>query len=147
MKLEFHLPSLLGIPDANEEIITEQEVKRAIFEHHYNDMVGDVKEKKKLNSIKEDDLSEVQPYFKDKSVENVRMAFKIRTEMVTEIPGNYKNKYRVKGTENGLNCLECDEDVIWTHSHCLTCLAWPEIREGLELTSLLCSSENCWWRG
>ena len=27
------------------------------------------------------------------------MAFKIRTEKVPEIPGNYKNKYRGKGSE------------------------------------------------
>ena len=127
----------LGIPDANELIITKQEVKRAIVQHHYNDMVESVKEKKKLDAIKEDDFSDVQPYFKDKSVENVRMAFKIRTEMVPEIPGNYKNKYRVKGSEtDGLKCSECEEDVIWTQSHCLTCPAWSEIREGLELTKI-----------
>ena len=133
----WHFCSALGIPDANEVMITKQEVKRAIFEHHYNDMVENVKEKKKLGAIKEDDFREVQPYFKDRSVDNVRMAFKIRTEMVQEIPGNYKNKYRVKGSENdGLKCSECADDVIWTQSHCLTCPAWSEIREGLELTRI-----------
>ena len=69
------------------------------------------------------------------SVENTRMGFMIRTQMVPKIPGNFKNKYRVRGTEReGLVCTECPEEEIMTQSHCLTCSAWSELREGLDLT-------------
>ena len=122
----------LGIPDANKETLNKKEVKQAILENHYNDMVEEIKEKKKLDSIKDEDFREVQPYFKDKSVEKVRMAFKVRTLMVPEIPGNFKNKFRGRGSD-GLKCSECEEDVIMTQSHCLVCPAWEEIREGLDL--------------
>ena len=39
---------------------------------------------------KDDDFIEIQEYFRDKSVENTRMAFKVRSEMVPDIPGNFK---------------------------------------------------------
>ena len=91
----------------------------------------------KLEDIKEDDFREVQPYFVDKSVDKVRMAFKIRTHMVPEIPGNYKNKYRVKGTvSDGLACPDCQDGVIMTQSHCLACPSWSGLREGLDLSSI-----------
>ena len=128
---------LIGIPDINKEMVTKMEVKNAIFENYYKEMVETIKTKKKLEDIKEEDFREVQPYFMDKSVEKVRMAFKIRTQMVKDIPGNYKNKFRVRGTENdGLACPDCDEGVIMTQRHCLACPAWAGLREGLELTKI-----------
>ena len=129
--------NVIGIPDINKEMVTKMEVKNAIFENRYKEMVDIVKTKKKLEDIKEEDFREVQPYFMDKSVEKVRMAFKIRTQMVQDIPGNYKNKYRVRGTESdGLACTDCDEGVIMTQSHCLACPAWSGLREGLELSKI-----------
>ena len=111
--------------------------KKAIFNHHYNDMMKIVKTKTKLENIQDEDFSDVQEYFGEKSVENTRLAFKIRTQMVAEISGNYKNKYRVKGTEKeGLVCMECQDDEIMTQSHCLTCTAWAELREGIDLTNI-----------
>ena len=57
--------------------------------------------------------------------------------MVPKIPGNFKNKYRVRGTESeGLVCTECQEEEIMTQSHCLTCSAWSKLREGLDLTHI-----------
>ena len=100
-------------------------------------MMNIVKTKTKLENIKDEDFSDVQEYFKEKSVENTRLAFKIRTQMVAEIPGNYKNKFRVKGTvKEGLVCMECQEGEIMSQSHCLTCTAWVELREGLDLTNI-----------
>jgi hypothetical protein len=127
----------LGIPDVNNVFVTKTEVKRAIFEHHYNDMVDIVKTKSKLDAIKEEDFREVQQYFNDKSVENTRMAFKIRSQIIPEIPGNFKNKYRVKGTVNdGLICSDCQQGEIMTQSHCLAYTAWTELRDGLDLTDI-----------
>ena len=33
-------------------------------------------------------------------------------------------------------CLDCQEGEIMTQSHCLTCTAWVELREGLDLTNI-----------
>ena len=129
--------NVLGIPDVNNEEISKSEVKKAISDNHYDEMIEIVKSKQKLNAINGEDFRKVQDYFQDKSVENTRMAFRIRTEMVKEIPGNFKNKYRVKGTDTeGLICSECQEQAVMTQSHCLTCPAWSEIRNGLDLSKV-----------
>ena len=121
----------------NDVMVSKQDVKKAIFDNHYEDMKNTINTKSKLEAIKEDDFKEVQSYFHDKSVEKARMAFKIRTQMLTEIPGNAKNKYRVKGTvSEGLICQHCSEGLIFTQSHCLTCPAWTEIREGLDMKNI-----------
>ena len=118
-------------------MVTKSEIKKAIFNHHYEEMMKEVKSKMKLEHIKNEDFREVQKYFGEKSVEKTRMAFKIRTQMVPEIPANFKNKYRVKGTETeGLLCAECEEGEIMTQGHCLTCCAWADIREGQDLADI-----------
>ena len=76
----------LGIADVNEQMVSKCDVKKAIFENHYNEMVEKVKKQTKLEDIKEDDFRELQPYFDDKSVDNGRMAFRIRSQMVKDIP-------------------------------------------------------------
>ena len=85
-------------------------------------MVKIVKTKSKLENMQDDDFHEVHKYFSDKSVENTRMTFRIHIQMVQDIPGNYKNKYKVKGTvSEGLVWSDCDTGEILTQSHCLTC--------------------------
>ena len=73
---------------------------------------------------------------KGKSVENCRMAFRIRCEMVEDIRGNYKEKYRRKGGETALLCQECSKEEIETQAHCLECPRWESIRSGLELDNI-----------
>ena len=127
----------VGLPDVNSVNVQKSEVKRAIFEHHYRDMVEIVDKQTKLESIKGEDFREIPKYFEEKSIENSRMAFKVRSHMVPDIPGNFKNRYRVKGSENeGLICDQCQEGEIFTQSHCLTCPAWSDLRSGLELTNI-----------
>jgi hypothetical protein len=101
-----------------------RDIIEAISENHYKDMMEIIKSKSKLDAINGEDFRKVQDYFHDKSVENSRMAFRIRTEMVKEIPGNFKTKYPVRGIVNeGLICLECQEQAVMTQSHCITCPA------------------------
>ena len=128
--------SNLGIPDVNNTRISKQDIKKAIFENHYEDMVNTIKTKSKLEEIKDDDFREVQPYFHDKSVESTRMKFKIRTHMVPKIPGNFKNKFQVKGkVSEGLACQHCGQGEKFTQSHSLTCPAWTDIRQGLDMSN------------
>ena len=131
----------LVIPDVNDALISKASLKKAILGHHYKELKQEMEgleESQKLYSIKHDDFSEVQEYFKEKSVESVRMAFKVRSLMVSEIPGNFKAKYRKNGQgDKGLLCTHCEKDMIMTQSHCLECPALEEMREGLELSNIM----------
>ena len=127
----------VGIEDVNHVAVSKYEVKEAIFKHHYSDMIAVINTKSKLEAIKENDFTQVQEYFNEKSVSDSRMAFKVRSLMIPEIPGNFKNRYKVKGTiSEGLTCEYCQEGEIMTQSHCMSCSAWSELREGLDLTNI-----------
>ena len=47
---------------------------------------------KKIDPIKDEDFRETQSYFRDKSIENGRMAFRMHCQIVDNIPGNFKRK-------------------------------------------------------
>ena len=96
-------------------------------------MKRELEKSKKISDIKHEDFSKVQEYFKVKSVETTRMAFKVRSKMVSEIPENFKNKYG----EEGLQCKYCNQGEISSQSHCMVCPAWLPCREGLDLTNIL----------
>ena len=71
----------------------------------------------------------IQPYFKEKSVENIRLAVRLQTIMVSKISGNFKNLY--KNTESGLKCSNCAE-LVMTQSHCISCPWMTELRDSLD---------------
>ena len=89
---------------------------------------------KKLEPIKNEDFTEVQNYFLDKSIENGRMSFKIRSQMLENIPGNSKNKFRLD--KEKLKCQYYKSDQVTTQSHCLECTAWKDIKKDLDLTKI-----------
>ena len=84
----------IGLPDINDVDIPVKDVKEAITEHHYKHIKEELERSKKLKDIKEEDFRQVQGYFHDKSVSNGRMAFKIRSQMLPDIPANFKNKHK-----------------------------------------------------
>ena len=60
------------------------------------------------------------------------MAFMIRSQMVPEIPGNFKNKFRGRGTgSDGLASPYCIQGGVMTQSHWLACPAWSELHDDL----------------
>ena len=130
----------VGIPDLNENYATKVMIKEAIFENHYENMKAELEGSTgKLADIKDEDFRKAQEYFNDKSIYTCRMAFKIRSKMVPEIPGNFKNKFRKKegdDVDSGLRCKYCTDGVIMTQCHCLSCSAWEELRHGLDLTDI-----------
>ena len=131
---------VLGIPDLNEVPVTKATIRNAIFENHYTDLKLEMERSTgKLEPIKNEDFRKVQNYFGEKSIHTCRMAFRIRSQIVKEIPGNMKNKYKNKDSSNcdsGLICKHCSDGVIMTQSHCLVCPAWEELRAGLDLTDI-----------
>ena len=121
----------IGIPDVNDVFVSKPGIKKAIWDHHYVDLKKELDDSNNLKDINNDDFHKVQEYFNDKSVGNTRMAFKVRSQMVPEIPGNFKNNFK-----DGLLCSYCQEGQIMTQGHCLDCPAWVELRKGLELTNI-----------
>ena len=125
----------LEIPDLNDNDfdISVASIKEAVMDHHDSELKEKIKKSTKMENVKEDDFSKVQEYLKGKSIENARMAFKIRCEMVEDIKGNFKSKYKRQGGEEALLCQDCDCGEVQTQSHCLVCPQWEDIRTGLEL--------------
>ena len=124
----------IGIADVNNEAVPTKVIKEAIFNHHYADMKKELEKSTKLESIKDEDFREPQSYMHEKSIENGRLAFRIRSKMVKDIPENFKNKH--KNDSQGLKCKYCSSGEILSQSHCLVCPAWKELRQGLELNNI-----------
>ena len=87
---------------------------------------------KKLKDIKEDNFRGMQAYFNDKNLSKSRMKFKIRTKMVENIPGNFKNRF--KYSEKGLNCVSCNTEL--NQDHCVICPDRAKLRAGLDMNNI-----------
>ena len=85
---------------------------------------------------KDDNFRKERDYMNGQVITNCPLAFRIRCEMVKEIKGNCKDKYRRKGGEDALQCEDCSSQETHTQSHCLVCHRWKEIRHGLQLNSI-----------
>ena len=55
-----------------------------------------------MEKVKDNDFSKFQDYLSGNSLEDTRMAFQLRCEMVEDIKGNFKDKYKRKGGEEAL---------------------------------------------
>ena len=126
----------IGLSDINDNDISVTMIKKAVLNHHYEGLKTQIGNSKKMMKHKEDDITDVQSYLKGKSVDNARMAFRIRSEMVKDIRGNFKDKFKRNGGEAALQCQECLFGILETQSHCLICPKWTEIRNGLELDKI-----------
>ena len=126
-----YICSEIGIKDIDK--VSKSQMKDAIFYSHYKAMKEELSGSKKLQDIQHEDYREIQPYFKEKSVENTCFSFRIRTQLVPNIPGNFKNMF--KNNEAGLKCSHCEEDVM-TQLHCISCPGMTQMRDGLELSRI-----------
>ena len=113
--------------------ISKSEIKEAIFYSHYKAMKDEIGCSSKLDDLKNEDFRNIQPYFMNKSLENTRLAFRIRTKLVKNVPGNFKNMY--KNNKEGLKCSHCSEDIL-TQSHCVICPGMGELRDGLDMENI-----------
>ena len=64
------------------------------------------------------------------------LAFRIRCELVQEIRGNFKDKFRRKGGDEALLCTECPDREMEYQSHCVVCPGWTKLRSGLDLSKM-----------
>ena len=84
----------IGINNINEKEVNKDEIEEAIYFHNYKEMKIEANSFKKLEDIKNDDFTEVPEYMNYKSLENARMAFRIKYGMVNRIKINFKGCYR-----------------------------------------------------
>ena len=123
--------NILKINDLNYNYLHINEIKKAIYHHHYNEMIEKIKRCKKLSDIQNDNFKYLQKYFYDKDINKARLKFKIRTQMVDNIPGNFKNKYKLSRSSN---CLRCNVQL--SQDHIKVCPGRTHLRRGLDLSKL-----------
>ena len=122
----------IQIQDINKYSISKQEIQKAIYQAHYKAMMVLFENSKKLKDIKNDNFEGMQSYFNDKNLKNSRMKFKIRSKMVENIPGNFKNRF--KYSEKGLNCVSCNTEL--NQDHCVICPDRAQLRAGLDMNNI-----------
>ena len=64
-------------------------------------MKKELSSSKNMEDVQHEDYRYIQPYFKEKSIENTCFSFRIRTKLVKNIPGNFKIYIKVEN--NGSN--------------------------------------------
>ena len=122
----------IQIQDINKFNIDKKQLKTAIFEAHYQDMLSQFEHSKKLKDNKDDSFRGLPEYFHDRNLSNARMKFKIRTKMVENVPVNFKNRYRY--TKIGLNCVHCNVEL--SQNHLVICPERSNMRQGLDMSKL-----------
>ena len=124
----------LGLPDIIKERISkpkwENMVKKAVLESHEEELTAEVQSKRKLEGIVDEDMKR-KDYFKQKSLEDTRMLFRIRTRML-DLKANFKNKPAFR--KDGWVCDGCKKEVE-TSGHVMSCQAYELIREGKDLST------------
>ena len=121
----------IGIDNINEVEVTKEELDEAIYYHNYKEMKLEVCSYKKLESIKNEDFRDLPEYMHDRSIENARMAFRIKSGMVNKIKMNFKGSYKPN-----LTCEKCEMGENETQCHTMICPGWAEEREGLDLAKM-----------
>ena len=89
--------SKIGLEDITEKYISREKIKEAILYHNMNEVKEEMQSEKykKLDKIKYGDCREIQPYMKEKSLEDSRIEFLWLTDMLdtrTTMPGRYGRK-------------------------------------------------------
>ena len=82
---------------------------------------------KKLDETKINDTRYMQEYMQQKSLEDSRMEFLWETHMI-DTRCNMKGKYE----KDKYQCPHCAEGSLETSGHLLVCLAYADLREGLD---------------
>ena len=122
--------SKIGLDDVTKKFIPREKIKEAIMYHSMAEVKEEMQSKKykKLDKIKYGDCRYMQPYMKEKSLEDSRIEFCWLTNMLdtrTTMPGRYGRKTTCQhcpaGRENG------QEE---SPDHLLVCEAYSSLREG-----------------
>ena len=86
----------------------------------------------KCENIVDDDYRVLPSYMSSMSLNNARMAFRIKSKMI-DLKAYYKGNKRYKA--DGYICVECNVSVE-TITHCLTCPGYTEERMNKNIHNL-----------
>ena len=119
----------VGIEDLNKVMLDKEKITEAVLYHDYKEKKEDMEKYKKLEDIKHEDFRYLPDYMlKEKSVDKVRLAYRIRSKMVNDIKSNFKNSH-----QSSLSCDWCDSGAVESQCHVTVCDGWEEERRGLNL--------------
>ena len=80
--------------------------------------------------IENNNIREIQPYKLMKSLEKVRMAFRIRSRIVKNIKLNFKKMFKDD------DCMQCEGGHQKSQAHTMICNGWEEERRGPNLEQI-----------
>ena len=124
--------SRIGLPDVTKKYIPREDIKEAIMYNNMSVVKGEMQSDKykKLDKIKYADCRYMQPYMREKSLEDSRLEFRWMTDMLdtrTTMPGRYGRKK---------TCPHCpagqEEGQEESPDHLLVCEAYSSLREGMD---------------
>ena len=124
--------SRIGLPDVTKKYISREDIKEAIMYDNMSVVKGEMQSEKykKLDKIKYTDCRYMQPYMREKSLEDSRLEFLWQTNMLdtrTTMPGRYGRKK---------TCPHCpagqEEGQEESPDHLLVCQAYSSLREGMD---------------
>ena len=124
----FSICKQVGLEDLNVKMQDKDVIEEAVFYHNYSEMKEDMLKYKKLDQIRHQDFRNLPEYIvKEKSIEKVRLAYRIRTNMIKDIKTNFKNSH------SSLQCDWCDSGADESQCHVMRCEGWEEERRGLDM--------------
>ena len=118
----------IEIPNVLAQNIPKCKVKQAIYNHHNNEIKYEMKDKKKLKNICQENFKEPKSYMKSKCLEDSRVMFRIRTNMVL-LKENMKQSHK-----GNLICPGCMKPGTQENqTHVMVCEAYESLRAGLKM--------------
>ena len=120
----------VGLKNGCEVFLTRAEVKEAMLYHHLSGLKEEMKARKKLDRISNEDCRMMQQYMMKKSLEDSRLEFRWRTGMLdcrAWMPAKYGGVKACPHCPEGREAGEEESGVHW-----LTCQAYSRVRQGLD---------------
>ena len=116
-------------------------IKKEIRSNYFSWLKTEVNKGGKLSDITfNNNFTKFQEYMHFTSLNNARIVFRIKSQMVNEIPCNFKKKYSKRNISrdqnDGLYCPHCQNGQLFTQKHVLSCLKWTELRRDLNMNSI-----------
>ena len=88
---------------------------------------------KKLEDIRHQDFGKLPDYIvKEKSLEKIRMTYRVKTKMINDIKVLFKNSHKSR-----LQCDWCDCGEDESQRHITHCKGWEDKRTGLDLENIM----------